>query len=134
MNKAIGMLAGAALLLWMAPANAATFFFTNDHCTGTCGGAVPYASITLTDTAQGVDIRPDPVEWKSVQHGWWRSQHLQLQRPANYNVGRHSQSDGGLCSLLPMLAIKMASVRSNMPSPMTGRLAITTLIRSRSPS
>ena len=61
MNKAIGMLAGAALLLWMAPANAATFFFTNDHCTGTCGGAVPYASITLTDTAQGVDIVLTPL-------------------------------------------------------------------------
>ena len=43
MNKAIGMLAGAAMLLWMAPANAATFFFTNDHCSGTCGGAIPYA-------------------------------------------------------------------------------------------
>ena len=61
MNKAIGMLAGAALLLWMAPANAATFFFTNDHCTGTCGGAIPYASITLTDTVQGVDILLTPL-------------------------------------------------------------------------
>ena len=61
MNKAIGMLAVAALLLWMAPANAATFFFTNDHCTGTCGGATPYASITLTDTVQGVDILLTPL-------------------------------------------------------------------------
>lgn len=57
MKKLVGILTGLFLLVGMgAPANAATFFFTNDNCTGTCGGASPYASITLTDTGADIDV------------------------------------------------------------------------------
>ena len=61
MNKLVGMLAGVSLLAmrdWAAQADPMfTTDFTIDHCTGTCGPAgTIFGSITLTDTAFGVDF------------------------------------------------------------------------------
>src|SRR6187455_1045808 len=62
MKKLVGILTGLFLLGGMGvPASAATFFFTNDNCTGTCGTNSPFASITLTDTVQGVDVVLNPL-------------------------------------------------------------------------
>jgi hypothetical protein len=57
MKKLVGILTGLFLLGGMGvPASAATFFFTNDNCTGSCGTNSPFASITLTDTGADVDV------------------------------------------------------------------------------
>lgn len=61
MTKLLGILAGTALLVGAGlPATALPVFtgdFTIDHCTGTCGPAgTIFGSITLTDTAAGVDF------------------------------------------------------------------------------
>ena len=62
MKKLVGTLTGLFIFVGMGvPANAATFFFTNDNCTGTCGTNSPFAKIDLTDTVQGVDVVLTPL-------------------------------------------------------------------------
>ena len=51
------MLSGAALLLGAGPAQALTFNFTSDHCSGTGGcGTPPFGTITLTQNGANVDV------------------------------------------------------------------------------
>jgi hypothetical protein len=63
MNKAFGILGGLCLLAMVgAPAQALTLNLTEDNCTGGCGpgGGAVLATLTLTDTAAGVDFLLTP--------------------------------------------------------------------------
>ena len=67
MNKAIGLLGGLCLLAMVGgPAQALTLNLTVDHCSnppGPCGpgGGAVLATMTLTDTAAGVDFSISPA-------------------------------------------------------------------------
>ncbi len=53
-----GLLIAALLVVGLAvavPANAISFNFTSDHCTGTCGTA-PFGTVTLTQNGTTVDV------------------------------------------------------------------------------
>ena len=53
-----GLLIAALMVVGLAvavPANAISFNFTSDHCTGTCGTA-PFGTVTLTQNGTTVDV------------------------------------------------------------------------------
>ena len=72
MNKALGILGGLCLLALVgAPAQALTLNLTVDHCTGGCGPGDPaiLATVTLTDTAAGVDFSISPAAGYQIHTG-----------------------------------------------------------------